>query len=265
MDLGIRVSFQTEVLPGLLLVREVGGILILQVVQVFTEEGRGLFKYARHLFGCCVNQNHLCDVHDIGLIWLLREVAFVDLECLEIDAADQLTVRLAQFLNEREDLEGVFLMLKLDQVAEQLVEDLSEQGSLAHSCLSEEEVDLFSEFRVVFIKVEEDDFHLVVVEGKHLVEPLNAVEGCDPDVIDFIVQHVDEEVQALTSDLTAYSSKAAHRLDASQSDCHGVIFEHEEQDARHLGCKFDRLRLSCYHTGLARRLLLRVGIGCVCG
>ena len=67
--------------------REVGGKLVLQIVQVLSEEGWGFFKDTRHLLSCCVNQDHLRYVHDIRLVWLFREIAFVDLECFEINAA----------------------------------------------------------------------------------------------------------------------------------------------------------------------------------
>ena len=46
------------------------------------------------------------------------------------------------------------------------------------------------------------------------------MEGSDPDVIDFVVEHVNQEVEALAPDLTADSPEAAHSLDSRKPHCH---------------------------------------------
>ena len=69
------------------------------------------------------------------------------------------------------------------------------------------------------------------------------MEGSDPDVIDFVVEHVNQEVEALAPDLTADSPEAAHSLDSCKSHCHGVILEHQQQDTRDLRRELDGLLL----------------------
>ena len=73
---------------GVFLMREVGRILILQIVQVLAKERWGFFEDSGHLLGCRVNQDHLRNVHDVSLVWFFRQVAFVNLKRLEVNAAD---------------------------------------------------------------------------------------------------------------------------------------------------------------------------------
>ena len=60
------------------------------------------------------------------------------------------------------------------------------------------------------------------------------MERCDAHLIYLIVEHIDKEVKALRSNLTANLTETAHGSDAGQSNRHRVIFEHEQQDSGHL-------------------------------
>lgn len=88
---------------------------------MLAKEGWGLIENTGHLLGCCVNQNHLGNVDDVSLVWLFCQVTLVDIESLEVDGRDQFAVRLAKFLDESEDLLGVFLVFELLQVVIQFV------------------------------------------------------------------------------------------------------------------------------------------------
>ena len=180
---------------------------------MLAEELWSLIKNPGHLLSCCVDQYHLGNVDNVCLIWLFRKVSLVDVQRLQVDATHELAVRFAKFLDKTEDFVGVFLMLKLLQVVEQLVEYLGEEGALAHCCFAKEEVNLFTQSWIVLVKVEQDDFDLIVVECQHFVETLDTMQGSDSDFIDFVVEHVNQEVETLGSDLTADFAKAAHGLD----------------------------------------------------
>jgi len=118
-------------------------------------------------------------------------------------------------------------VFKLLQIVKKLVQYLSKQGTLAHSGLSKEKVDLFPQSRVVFIKVEKHDFDLVIIESEHFVESLNAVKCRDTHLINLVVQHVDQKVETFGADITAHLTEAAHSFDSCQANSHGVIFKHE--------------------------------------
>ena len=100
-----------------------------------------------HLLSCCIDQDHLCDVDNICLVGLLCQVALINVECLQIDAAYELAVRFSKFLYQAENLFGIAittLVHKLLQIIEQFVENLREQGSLADCSFTKEEVNFFT-------------------------------------------------------------------------------------------------------------------------
>ena len=162
----------------ILLPVEVDRVLILQIVEVFAEELGSFFEDTWHLLSRGVNQDHLGDVNDICLVRLLRQVAFVDIESLEIDTAHQLTVRSAKFLDEAEDFIGISVATfsnELLQVVEEFVKNLSKEGTLADRGLTKEQVYFFAQARVVFVEIKEDDFDLVVIKREYFVESLDTM------------------------------------------------------------------------------------------
>lgn len=130
---------------------EVVGVLVFKVVHVFAEELGSFFKNTWHLFGCCVNQNHFGNIDDVCLVRLFGQVPLVDIQCFQVDATNQFTVTLAQLLDQAEYLLSVFLVFKLLQVVEQFVEDLGEKGSLTHSGLTKEQINFFTQSRIVLV------------------------------------------------------------------------------------------------------------------
>ena len=64
---------------AVLLAVEIAWVLVLQVVKMLAEELGRFFQDARHLLGSRVDQNHLGHVDNVSLVWLLREVALVDI------------------------------------------------------------------------------------------------------------------------------------------------------------------------------------------
>ena len=111
---------------AILLAVEEARVFVAKVVQVLAEELGRLLENPGHLFRGSVDQDHFGDIDDIRLVWLLRQVALVNVQSLQIDAADELAMRLAKLLHEAEDLLRVLLMLELLQVVEQLVQNLCE-------------------------------------------------------------------------------------------------------------------------------------------
>ena len=101
-------------------------VFVSKVVQVLAEELGRLLEDPGHLLRGSVDQDHFGDIDDVRLVWLLGQVALVDVQSLQVDAADELAMRLAKLLHEAEDLLRILLMLKLLQVVEQLVQNLCE-------------------------------------------------------------------------------------------------------------------------------------------
>ena len=129
---------------AVLLSIEIARVLILEIVEVFAEEFGCLFEDPGHLLGSCIDEDHLGHVDYVGLVRLLRQVALIDVEGLQVDRANKLGVRLAEFLHEAEDLLSIFLLLELLQIVEQLVQDLCEERSLADCGFAKEKIDFFA-------------------------------------------------------------------------------------------------------------------------
>lgn len=84
-------------------------------------------------------------------------------------------MRAAEFLNKRENFERVILVFILNQITEEFVEYFGEKCPLAHGCFTKKEVNLFPQFWVIFVQIEEHYLHFVIVEREHFVETLDAV------------------------------------------------------------------------------------------
>lgn len=66
-------------------------------------------------------------------------------------------------------------MLKLNQIAEKLINYLLEQSTLRYCSRCKEHIDLLSQSGVIFVKIEQNGVYFIVVQGQNFIEGLDTV------------------------------------------------------------------------------------------